>query len=50
MWAMWSSPPRDDDATLINVARTDRTYGPQSAFDADRLRELTLPRPDDPLG
>ncbi len=45
MWAMWSDPPLDDDATLINLARTDRTYGPQSGFDADRVRELTLPRP-----
>jgi len=43
MWAMWSSPPEDYDATLINLARTDQVYGPQSGFDADRVRELTLP-------
>lgn len=42
-WAMWGNPPEDYDATLINLARTDRTYGPQSTFDADRVRELTLP-------
>ena len=43
-WCMWSSPPReDDDSTLINMATTERTYGPQSGFDRDRLAELVLP-------
>lgn len=46
-WCMWSSPPQDYDATLINLARTDRVYGPQSGFDADRVRDLALPRPTD---
>lgn len=46
-WCMWGSPPQDDDATLINLARTEKVYGPQSGFDADRVRELTLPRRDD---
>jgi hypothetical protein len=47
-WAMWSSPPRDDDATLINCATTERTYGPQQDFDQDRLIELRmLPLDDD---
>lgn len=45
MWAMWSSPPDDDDSTLINLARTDKDYGPQRDFDAARVRELTLPGP-----
>lgn len=43
-WCGWSSPPKDDDATGINMAKTDRVYGPQSDFDQDRLRELRLPR------
>ncbi len=41
-WCMWSSPPRDDDATLINLATTDKTYGPQPGFDVARVAELTL--------
>jgi hypothetical protein len=45
--AMWSSPPRDDDAILINCATTERTYGLQQDFDQDRLGELRLPRDDD---
>jgi hypothetical protein len=36
-------PPQDDDATLINMAETDRVYGPQANFDAKRVRELRLP-------
>lgn len=44
-WAMWSSPPRDDDATLINLATTEKTYGPQTGFDTDRVSELKLPEP-----
>ena len=39
-WCMWGSPPKDDDATLINLATTERTYGPQSGFDEARLAEL----------
>jgi hypothetical protein len=46
-WCIWSSPPKDDDATGINMAETERTYGPQRDFDQDRLRELRLPRDDD---
>ena len=42
-WAMWSHPPRGDDATLVNCATTERTYGPQNDFDQDRLGELRLP-------
>jgi hypothetical protein len=43
MWAMWSSPPRDDDATLINLAHADRVYGPQTGFDRQRVAQLRLP-------
>jgi hypothetical protein len=46
-WCMWSWPPRDRDATLINLATTERTYGPQTGFDQARLDELRLPLPDD---
>ena len=42
-WGMWASPPPDDDPTLINLARTDRVYGPQTNFDMARLTELSLP-------
>ena len=45
-WVGWSRSPRDDDATLINRATTERTYGPQDDFDLGRLRELRLPRGD----
>ncbi len=42
-WCMWSDPPLDGDATLVNLARTDRVYGPQRDFDQGRLRDLVLP-------
>jgi hypothetical protein len=45
-WCGWSHPPQDSDATLINMATTERTYGPQSDFDQDRLSELRLPLDD----
>lgn len=42
-WCMWSDPVRPDhDPTLINLAKTDRTYGPQRDFDAERLAMLRL--------
>jgi len=40
---MWGSPPADEDATLINLATTERTYGPQTDFDTERLDALRLP-------
>jgi hypothetical protein len=46
-WCMWSRPPQDDDATLINRATTERIYGPQQDFDQDRLGELRLLPLDD---
>ena len=49
-WCMWSRPPRDDDALLINLARTERAYGAQDNFDVDRVRELILPRTAEPGG
>jgi hypothetical protein len=46
-WCMWSSPPRDDwDPTLINLATTDKVYGPQTDFDEDVLAALRLPESD----
>lgn len=48
-WCIWSSPPEDYDATLINLATTERVYGPQSGFDTERVLELALPRPIGPL-
>jgi hypothetical protein len=43
---MWSRPPRDGDATLINLAETNKVYRPRRDFDQDRLREL---RPFQPM-
>ena len=45
-WVGWSSPPKDDDASLINMARPSRVYGPQDDFDPARVRELRLPPAD----
>lgn len=45
-WAMWGAEPRDTDADLINMATTDRVYGPQDGFDEGRLAALRLPRAD----
>jgi hypothetical protein len=45
-WAMWGDEPKDADADLINLATTDRTYGPQSDFDQARLAALRLPPVD----
>lgn len=42
-WCMWGSPPRDAEANLINLATTERTYGPQRGYDGDRLAELLRP-------
>lgn len=42
-WAMWSSPPVDEDSDLINLALAEPTYGPQTGFDQARLDELRLP-------
>ncbi len=44
-WCMWSNPARESDATLINLATTERTYGPQQDFDMERVHELRLPPP-----
>lgn len=47
VWCMWEEEPRPDQADLINLARTDRTYGPQvfSSSDFARLSRLRLPAP-----
>lgn len=41
-WCMWGSPP-GDQPDLVNVATTDRKYGPQRGFDEKRIAELRLP-------
>lgn len=42
VWAMWQTPPVEDDPTLINLAFTDRIFGRQSDFDEERLKMLRL--------
>jgi hypothetical protein len=42
-WLMWGDPVREEDARGVNLAFTDRTYGPQTDFDEARLRQLRLP-------
>lgn len=42
-WAMWGDPPQAEDADLINMATTERVYGPQDDYDRERLRSLRLP-------
>ena len=41
-WCMWSSDPSDEDANLINLATTERTYGDQQGVDMGRVRRLRL--------
>ncbi|HVX69973.1 MAG TPA: hypothetical protein VHA79_09810 [Mycobacteriales bacterium] len=45
VWCMWSDDPDGDDVHGINLARTDRTYGPQTFTTADvaRMQQLRLP-------
>ena len=45
VWRMWEEEPSPEPADLINLAHTDRTYGPQtfSAADLPRVRKLRLP-------
>jgi len=42
-WAMWGDQPQDTDADLINLATTDRVYGPQDDCDEERVRRLRFP-------
>lgn len=48
VWCMFDDEPDPDFAHLINLARTDRMYGPQTFSDADhaRLAKLRLPPVD----
>jgi hypothetical protein len=46
-WCIWSKPFRGEDATGINMAESDKVYGPQDNFNLDWLRELRLPVEDD---
>lgn len=41
-WCMWGADPKDEDATLINMATTERTYGEQRDVDLVRLESLRL--------
>ena len=41
-WCMWGSEPTDEDATLINMATTERTYGEQRDVDRQRIQSLRL--------
>ena len=41
IWCMFSEPAGDgSDVRIVNLARTDGSYGPQRDFDEDRLRDL----------
>ena len=42
-WAMWGDRPRPEDADLINMATTDRVYGPQDDVNLERVEALRLP-------
>ena len=41
-WAMWGDRPRPEDADLINMATTDRVYGPQDDINEERVETLHL--------
>lgn len=41
-WCMWEAVPGDADATLINLATTEKVYGPQTGFDTARVEALRL--------
>lgn len=41
-WAMWGDDPDDGEAHLINLATTERVYGPQTDFDEERIKALRL--------
>jgi hypothetical protein len=42
LW-FWTMGAPIGETTIINVATTERTYGPQRDFDTERLAELALP-------
>ena len=42
-WAMWGEIPRSEDADLINMATTDRVYGPQDDINWERVEAIGIP-------
>ncbi|KAB7741010.1 hypothetical protein GA707_18150 [Nostocoides sp. F2B08] len=44
-WCMWSHEPQDGEATLVNLATTERSYGDRRAIDLSRVRRLRLSMP-----
>ncbi len=44
-WCMWGDPPKHQQALLVNLATTERVYGPQTDFDEGRIERLRLLRP-----
>lgn len=42
VWCMFPDDADPNEPHLINLARTDRTYGPQTFSDADHVRLATL--------
>ncbi|MGY2700779.1 hypothetical protein [Nocardioides sp. HB32] len=46
-WMMWEVPLNPEIHQLVNLATTERTYGPQADFDEDWLRQIRLTRGDD---
>lgn len=44
-WCIWGEEPEDIHARVINIATTDRTYGPQTNFNMRRVHQLRLPPP-----
>lgn len=48
VWCMFADEPDPEEPHLVNLARTDRTYGPQIFTDADRVRLASLRLPREP--
>jgi hypothetical protein len=49
-WGVWSLPPKANEPWCINLATTERTYGPQSDFDPKVLSMLVLPTAEEQSG
>lgn len=43
VWCMFGDPVREERVRIVNLAFTDRVYGPQENFDQARLDTLALP-------
>ena len=44
-WSMWADPPTPREATLINLATTERVYGPQTDINEGWVERVRLPGP-----